>query len=184
MIASEQLIQSLIEQTRQLLNQAEQLKTYDVSILTWKENATTWNILECIEHLNRYGDFYLPLIDKKIQQSDSRPDHNFNSGFLGNYFAQSMLPKNELNKMKTFKDKDPLNAHVNKTVIDKFIQQKILLLDLLHRSRKVSLNKIRIPTSISNLLRLKLGDTFLFFLNHEIRHFKQIERIQAAMKKI
>ena len=24
----------------------------------------SWNILECVEHLNRYGAFYLPAIEK------------------------------------------------------------------------------------------------------------------------
>jgi hypothetical protein len=54
---------------------------------------------------------------------------------------------------------------------------------LLNQSRKVSLNKVKIPTSISNLLRLKLGDTFQFFINHMIRHLNQVNRIQTAMKK-
>lgn len=94
-----------------------------------------------------------------------------------------MLPKEKLNKMKTFKDKNPLNANLDKTVIDKFINQQIKLLDLLNQSRNISLNKVKIPTSISSLIRLKLGDTFQFFVNHIIRHLKQIDRIQEAMKK-
>lgn len=43
-----------------------------------------------------------------------------------------MLPKEKLNKMKTFKDKNPLNANLDKLIIDKFINQQIKLLDLLN----------------------------------------------------
>jgi hypothetical protein len=93
-----------------------------------------------------------------------------------------MLPKEKLNKMKTFKDKNPLNAVLDKTVINKFIDQQIKLLDLLNQSRRVSLNKVKIQTSISSLIQLRLGDTFQFFINHIIRHLKQIDRIQEAMK--
>lgn len=179
---SEELIQSLVEQTRQIINQVEKLRNYDLHTLIWKQHATSWSILECLEHLNLYGDFYLPQIESKIKNTRSGPDAEFMPGLLGDYFAKSMLPKEQLNKMKTFSDKNPLNATLDKTVIDKFIHQQIQLLELINQSRNVSLNKVKIKTSISNLLRLKLGDTFRFYINHIIRHLDQINRVQAAMK--
>lgn len=179
---SENLIQSLLEQTKKIINKAEQLKIYDLHILKWKENEMSWNILECLEHLVMYGNFYLPQIERKIKNSHTKNDLEFKSGFLGNYFAKSMLPKDKLNKMKTFKDKNPLNADLDETVIDRFIQQQIALLDLLNQSRTVSLNRVKIPISITRFIKLNLGDTFQFFINHNIRHFHQIDSIQYAMK--
>ena len=179
---SEKLIQSLLEQTRQIINQAEKLKPYDLSRLTWKEDEISWSILECLEHLNLYGNFYLPQIESKIQNSGTKAENEFKSGILGSYFAKTMLPKRKINKMKTFKDKNPLNVKLDKTAIDRFINQKIKLLKLLSQSRNVSLNKVKIQTSISSLIRLKLGDTFQFFINHIVRHLNQIDRIQSAMK--
>lgn len=174
---SEKLIESLIEQTRQIINQVEKLKTEHLDRLTRKENQNSWSVLECLEHLNLYGDFYLPEMNSKITQSKSVSENTFKSGWLGGYFAKSMLPKDKLNKMKTFKDKNPLNAKLDKSVIDKFLNQQIQLLDLLNRARKVNLNSVRISTSISKLIKLKLGDTFMFYVNHMIRHMKQIERV-------
>lgn len=179
---SELLIQNLIEDTRKSLNQVEVLKNFDLSSLKWKENKTSWSILECLEHLNLYGDFYLLQIEYQIIKSTIKADLEFRSGVLGNYFAKSMLPKEKLNKIKTFKDKNPLNANLNKIVIDKFINQQIKLLDLLNLSRNVSLNKVKIQTSISSLIKLKLGDTFQFYINHIVRHVKQIDRIKQTMK--
>lgn len=179
---SEKLILTLLEQTTQIINQVEKLKSSDLNTLTWKENKISWSILECLEHLNLYGDFYLPQMENKIKNSTAKTDLEFKSGILGNYFAKSMLPKEKLNKMKTFKDKNPLNTSLDKTVIDKFINQQTKLLELLNQSRNVSLNKVKIQTSISSLIKLKLGDTFQFFINHIIRHLKQIERIQQTMK--
>lgn len=179
---TEKIIQSLVEQTRENMNKVEALKAYDLHSLTWKENATSWSILECLEHLNLYGDFYLPEIKTKIQQSNTKSEPTFKSGILGAYFAKSMLPKEKLNKMKTFKDKNPLNAKLERNVIDKFMNQQEELLNLLNESQKVSLNKVKIQTSISSLIKLKLGDTFQFYINHIIRHLKQIERVEKAMK--
>ena len=177
---TEKLIERLIEQTRQNLNNIEKMRGYSLVALNWKADATSWSMLECLEHLNLYGDFYLPQISEKIRTSATKPKPEYHSGFLGAYFAKSMLPKEKLNKMKTFKDKNPLNAPLNKKTIDKCIQQQIVLLDLLDQSRKVNLDKVRIQTSISKLISLKLGDTFSFFINHIIRHLKQIERIELA----
>lgn len=181
---SEKLIQSLIEQTEQIMNQVEKLKNYDLNALTWKGNPNSWNILECLEHLNLYGNFYLPQIEHQIKNSKTQNDMEFKSGFLGNYFAKSMLPKENRNKMKTFKDKNPLNTKLDRNVIDESINQQIKLLEVLNQSRNVSLNKVKIETSISSLLRLKLGDTFQFFINHMIRHLKQIDRVEEEMKKV
>ncbi len=175
------LINTLVEQTQTLMDQAERLKSQDLSSLNWRSKPLSWNILECYEHLNRYGDFYLPQIASKIKQSNTKSEPSFKPGFLGNYFANSMLPQDKLNKMKTFKDKDPLNASLDKNVIDHFLQQQVILLDLLDQSRRVSLNKVKISTSISNLIKLKLGDTFRFYINHMIRHSKQIDRITEEM---
>lgn len=179
---SEKLIQTLIEQSRQIMKRAESLKSLDLHTLTRKENMDAWSILECLEHLNLYGDFYLPQIESKIKSSTTQPDIEFKCGLLGDYFAKSMLPKEKLNKMKTFKDKNPLNAKLDKTVIDRFLHQQIKMLELLKQSRQVSLNRVKIETTLSSLLRLKLGDTFRFIINHNIRHFGQIDRIQNAMK--
>lgn len=179
---SEQFIQQRIEQTRQAINYVEKLKNYDLRTLTWRENETAWNMLECLAHLNLYGDFYLPQIEAKIKNSNTQTEPAFKSGLLGNYFAKSMLPKEKLNKMNTFKYKNPLNAKLDKDVIDKFILQEMHLLDLLSQARNVSLNKVKISTSISSLLRLNLGDTFQFFVNHILRHLNQIDKIEVAMK--
>ena len=181
---TEQLIQNLIEQTRQILNKAIRLESMDTATLTWKHEQSAWNILECLEHLNLYGDYYLPEIEQSIKKSTAKSVADFKSGWLGNYFAKSMLPKEKLNKMKTFKDKNPINRELDKTTIEKFITQQEKLLNLLNASQQVDLNKIRIKTSISNLIRLKLGDTFQFYINHIIRHLAQIDNLLTAQKSV
>ena len=180
-MSSAHLIQTLLEQTRQIINQVESLKYETPATLTWKTNEQSWNILECLEHLNLFGQYYLPEMEHRIKTATAPWEPEFKSGILGNYFAQSMLPKEKLNKMKTFKDKNPINTPLNHSVVETFLEQQFQLINLLNESRKVSLNKVRIPTSISRLLRLKLGDTFQFYVNHIIRHLHQIERIKASM---
>ncbi|KVV14567.1 DinB family protein [Flavobacterium sp. TAB 87] len=177
---SEKLITQLIEQTKQIIAQAKILKGCELDVLTFRENQKSWNILECLQHLNLYGDFYLPEIESKIAKSITTTEIEFKSGLLGNYFAKSMLPKEKLNKMKTFKNKNPLNNKIDRTVIDTFINQQIKLLELLNQSRTVSLSQTKINISISSFIRLQLGDAFQFYLNHIMRHLQQIEKIKSS----
>jgi len=173
---SQDLLNELTKITESHLNRAKELLEIDFEKLNWKENQLSWSVLECLEHLNLYGDFYLPEIKSKITYNKSNPVLNFKSGWLGDYFANSMLPKEKLNKMKTFADKNPNKSKLNKATIERFIQQQNELLILLKKAEKVNLNKVKTKLTIP-ILTLKLGDTFRFIINHNIRHFQQLEKV-------
>ena len=177
-ISTGSLISDLTERTRILLNQAEKLKQTQGEALNRRQAPASWSALECIEHLNLYGDFYLPEIEKAIRNTrHTHPAKIFRSGWLGNYFAQSMLPKEKLNKMKTFKDKNPLGSKLDPSVIDRFTGQQMEILNLLDRARnEVDLNRTRTAISISTVIKLKLGDTFRFLIYHNQRHMVQAFR--------
>jgi hypothetical protein len=174
-------LETITKQVESTIIEVEKLKELDNSKLTWRESDHAWNILECLEHLNLYGHFYLPQMGLKIQESNSVSETDFRPGILGNYFSKSMLPKTKLNKMKTFKDKNPINTTLDTGVIDLFLSQQRQLLQIIHQAQKVSLNKVKINTSISPLIKLKLGDTLQFYINHILRHLVQIDRIKQKV---
>ncbi len=135
-----------------------------------------WSIAQILEHLNSYGRYYLPAIDKAISMSSSKKEAWFNSGLLGNYFTNMMKPKDVFeikNKMKAPKDHTPDTKLNPDKVMNEFMQQQQKLLTLLEIAKGTSLNMIRIPISITKLVKLKLGDTFRFLIAHEQRHFIQ-----------
>lgn len=177
----ESLITDLIKRTQQSMNDAEKLKSLSEKELNWKPSPESWSILECIAHLNYYGDFYIPEIKQRIAQSPTKPESYFRSGLLGGYFAKMMLPKEKLNKMKTIKSTDPINSQLTPEVLDIFTNQQKQLLDLLDKSRNVSLNKIRVPISISKIIKLKLGDTFKVVIYHNQRHLLQAFKVLESI---
>ena len=100
-IPAKSLIDNLIESTKEVINEAERFNQLSIDELNWKPSAEKWSVLECLEHLNRYGDFYLLEIQQRIQKTNNVDGSQvFKSGVLGNYFANSMLPKKKLNKME------------------------------------------------------------------------------------
>lgn len=174
------LLESLIVQTQEIKSLGKKLKLVNIENLEWRESTTAWNVLECVQHMNLYGDYYLETIQRAIQNTDHKMQEDFSSGWLGNYFAQSMLPKQKLNKIKTFKDKDPIGTQLTIEVIDTFVNQQAELIDLLNQAKAVNIQKTKVTISITKWIKLRLGDTFRFFINHNLRHLNQIDRILSS----
>lgn len=175
-LASEKLLENLLEITRENLNAAENLKTQPIDLLNWKQGSEGWSTLECIEHLNRYGAFYLPEMTNKIKTSKHKSSGIFKSNWLGKYFSKSVSYSKKLNKMKTFKSMNPLNSKLNIQTLEKFINQQHQIIELLNKSKNVNLDKTKTAISISKLIKLRLGDTFRVLIYHNERHIKQAEK--------
>lgn len=174
-IQTDAFIAQLIEQIRTQLNKVEQYKSLSPEALNQKATEESWSVLECIEHLNLYGDFYVPAIRESILASKSPASSIYKSGFLGNYFVKSMEPKEKLNKMKTFKDKYPA-SNLKIDVLDRFIGQQKDYLDLLEEAKKINLVKTKTRITLTKFLKLRIGDTFRFILAHNDRHLVQADR--------
>ncbi len=176
-MTSEVLINELIELTQKHMNDVQSFKQLSTENLNLKPSAESWSILECIEHLNRYGDFYIPEIKKRIEDSKHNKSDTFKSGILGNYFAKSMLPKEKLNKMKTFASMNPNNSSLDRSVLDKFIHQQEVILELLTKARNTNLSRVKTSISISKWIKLRLGDTFRVVIYHNLRHIIQAKNL-------
>lgn len=178
---NESMINRLIQLTEENKRAGSEFLLLSDQELNWKANSESWSILECLEHLNRYGDFYLPEIQRVIQQAKPTSNTNFKSGVLGSYFAKSMLPKTNLNKMKTFKSMNPCGSQLNRSVVETFISQQNQLITLLNNALQVDLTKEKTAISITKLIRFRLGDTFQFVINHTLRHVVQAQNVRTQV---
>ena len=176
------LIADLIERTRQNMNKAERLKDLSKKELNFKPDPNSWSVLECIKHLNIYGDYYLPELERRIRDSRHASEENFKSGRLGNYFSKMMLPGEDMKKMKTLKSTNPNGSSLDKRTLEDFIAQQKKMLELLEKARKVSLNKTKTSISIAPMLKLKLGDTLRVVIYHNDRHLLQAFRVLEQTK--
>ena len=73
-IETNKLIAELLLMTEQSSSTVRDLKTLSDEQLNYKREISQWSILECIEHLNLYGDYYLPAIEKQILANKSTPN--------------------------------------------------------------------------------------------------------------
>ncbi len=177
-IQTNQLINELLTKTSESTDAAKKFQSLSEKELNFKNNENEWSILECIEHLNLYGDYYLVEIEKKmLAQKRNAPSGIFKSGIIGNYFANLMLVKDgQIKKMKSPKDKNPVNSELKITTIDRFLKHQERLESLLDQARYVNLTKTKTAISLTKMIQLRLGDTFRFFVYHIERHILQAKR--------
>lgn len=179
-----ELIEDLKSRTIQVKEALNDFRELSLDELNHRNTPSSWSILECLEHLNLYGDFYLPEIESRISNAPKSTNEQFKSGWLGNYFAISMLPQEngKVNKMKTFKSMNPIHKQLTTNVIDRFAAQQDKLLELLEKAKEVDLTKVRTSISISKWIKLRLGDTFRVVIYHNQRHLLQASNVLKTLQ--
>jgi DinB family protein len=181
---SEDLVNQLQADVRQIMAAAEHLQTADPVKLNYCPTEGSWSVAQVLEHLNAYNRYYLPAIEKSMIHISKDTSAWFVPGFLGNYFTKMMMPKNVYevkNKMKAMKSYSPGKGLNVESVFKEFFQHQNKLLQLLDVARRRNMNTIKIPISISKLIRFKLGDTFRFLIAHEQRHMIQARNAIKAV---
>lgn len=178
-----QLLENLLTLTHQIKQEVLNLELLSDTDLNTRPQPASWSILECIEHLNRYGHFYIPEIAIKISTSPYHsPSPTFKSGYFGNYFAKRLLPKVKLNKRKTPRAMNPSNSKLNRSVLTIFIQQQNSLIALLEQAKTIDLNRTKTSTLFGSWVKLRLGDTLKIVVFHNLRHLEQIKSIVHQQK--
>lgn len=181
---SEELIDQLEADVKQIIAAAEHLKTADPVKLSYVSEKGKWSVAQVIEHLNAYCRHYLPLIERSMVYISKDTNAWFVSGFWGNYFTKMMMPKNVFevkNRMKTLKNFIPEKGVHIETVFNEFIQHQNKLVQLLEVARRRNLNTIHIPVVLSKFIRFRLGDMFRFLVAHEQRHIMQARNAIKAV---
>ena len=183
-MGSLELLNDLKDRIKLIISELTNFTSLSESKLNQRRTPKSWSILECIEHLNLYGDFYIPEIEKRIAGSRHPFMKEFNSSWLGNYFAVSMLPgtTGKLNKMKTFNEMNPLGKKLDASGLSRFLDQQHQLLRLLEMAGKVDLSKTKTSISIRKWIKLRLGDTLRVVIYHNQRHMVQAKAVLNELR--
>lgn len=164
---------------RNLEHIKKKFSAYSDDQLNWKPNAAVWSCNEVFAHLNAYATFYHEAFNRKIEQTRFRiPSVTFTSSPLGRSAWQSMKLGKEKNIKRKFnapKDYNPTvtASLVKSDTLQEFTVKQKELLDILEKSVAVNIRKVKVPISISKIVRLRLGDAFLFVAYHNERHMQQ-----------
>lgn len=173
-LATIALINSWKTATFQFMARGTDLYALSDDALQMHVQAGRWSILECVEHLNLYGQSYLPAMATAIRASRSNPVASFHPGWLGGWMARSMAPLPGASRMKTFQKMDPKGKELHRTTIGKYLDQQQEMLRLLELAMHKNLNQVKVPLAFAPMIKIRLGDAFQFMVNHQERHWIQI----------
>lgn len=161
----------------------EVLKTRFVGLsdeqIKWKPLENSWNIQEVFAHLNKFAAYYHETFKKCIQKTRFKiPSENFISSPLGRSAWASMKLGNANNVKRKFKAQRLNNPMFEKSLISGQDTQDLMnhLNELNHifdLSSTVNIRKVKIPISISKIIRFRLGDALLYVVYHNQRHVQQ-----------
>jgi uncharacterized damage-inducible protein DinB len=175
-LKTEELIQQLRTDIERVRAAAQFFKESDKHKMVYSPGSDKWSVVQILEHLNAYSRYYLPAIQKAMTERPTSRSAWFQSGFWGDYFTKSMKPvnvyevKNKMKAMKAYSFPNSLNVD---TVLNEFMQHEDELLRLLDMAQHVNLEEVRVPITITKMIKLKLGDTLRFLVAHQQRHMIQ-----------
>ncbi|MET0637393.1 MAG: DinB family protein [Chitinophagaceae bacterium] len=183
-IKNEDLIAELVALTDNSIAEVKKFLDLDIETLNYKPNPVTWSMLESIEHLNLYGNFYLPEIERQLAKARPKSNCFFTSGLIGDYFVNLIRVKNgSIKKIKSPKNMDPANPHLTYITLNRFIKQQEKLRSLLLDALKKDLTHTKTAISVSNLFQIRIGDTLRFAVYHTERHVLQAKHAwETAIK--
>lgn len=175
------LLDSLIEDSNSINTiLKDQILTRSENQLNWKPSIDKWSVLECLEHIILSGQYYIDQANRKLSRKSPSSIPlviDFKPGFIGNYSVKAMKPGPTgkiSNKMKTFKRMEPGKSDLDqKRILADFTRYQADLLTVIERSKYYNINKVKIRSSIGNLIRFKLGDALRFVVAHNQRHIQQ-----------
>ena len=91
---SHELINDLQKRVTKAAEIVSKFRSLSKEQLNARKTATDWSLLECLEHLNIYGNFYLPEIEHQLLIHKGIPPSTiFKSGIIGNYFTNLVQAK-------------------------------------------------------------------------------------------
>lgn len=165
----------------------QQLKSkfsnYSDDQLNWKPNTSTWSLAEIFAHLNAYAKFYHHALNDRIDRTRFRSTRiNYSSSPLGKSAWMSMKLGNARNVKRKFNAPRDYNPTVNPSLVTGneialLLQGQNEFLGIIEKSVAVNLKKVKVPISISKLVRLRLGDALLFVAYHNDRHMEQAVKL-------
>ncbi len=155
----------------------ESLTAFSPAELNARPGERRWSPLECLEHLNRYADHYLPLLAAKVAAAEPREARRpYRPGLLGKPFALALHPTRRLKRLNCPRKMNPIGSELDApAVVYAFRQNQQTYLDLLTRLDGMDLHGNRIPISAFPIVRLSLGDMLHTLVWHNARHVLQAE---------
>lgn len=170
--------------------------------LRWRPEPESWSVAECLDHLVRTGESYLPEIDRALERAreeDFRAEGPFSRGFLGRWLVRGMEPPPGLRipspgdfLPRIGEDAYPAadaeraappgsgpapDGKPAAAVLSRFREHEEQLASRIRDADGVDLEAVSVPFPVAPFLRINLLAAFAYLSAHQRRHLWQARQI-------
>jgi hypothetical protein len=141
--------------------------------LLQRPTPESWNALECVAHLNRYAEDYMPPLNRAIHRAKAR---RWAPAAAVRYTARGRRLLRRADGNKTYKSPKRynfLNQPLGAEILKSFIINCEQLLRVLQEARKIDVNRATVRKANAWFGRYTVGNLLEFLVQHSRRHVAQ-----------
>ena len=178
---SESFTEALILEVEELRELAEaHFGVLDPTALSWSPGTGRWGVGACIDHLVRTNALYHPLLRagvERLEEKGPSPNVRVRGGAFGRWFATMSGPQPRIRLKAPASFRPAADSPPSGDSLQVFMEQQDRLIDLLGRARGLPLDRFRLRSPVSPLIRFRLTDAFRLTVGHEWRHLRQARNV-------
>jgi hypothetical protein len=150
--------------------------------LNWQSAQGSWSVGQCLEHLCITNEAYLVSIYAALKGRSDSSVEQITPGWFARWFIRSFVEPSPNSKRVSAPPKIRPAAHVDRTVLDRFLSENRSCRELFVRTRGKDVNRIRFWNPFVPGVRFTVGTGFEIIAGHERRHLLQAERVRDSVK--
>lgn len=181
--------QFLAQRYQELENVLEEIKKVCEGLsqdeFNWKPSPQKWSIAECMQHLLIvYGKYQIQLPQNITPLAPKDPSRKtVKSSFMGRIFKSFVNPEKKRKTPAPKSLQPPTNSDYPLILQTQFMDYLQELMRFIAKTDELALdlNKIKIKSSVTALIKFNLGDYFEIESMHNRLHLKQMKRVLEEM---
>ncbi|HET9982152.1 MAG TPA: DinB family protein [Longimicrobiales bacterium] len=144
-----------------------------------------WSIADCVEHLNRTSEAFLPLLHSALSAASGaarQPERRYRRDPLGFMLSVIMPPPVRLVRTKTSRPFEPTAVAPAAELVERFDLLQEEQLRCLRDADGLPLNEISIRSPFDARARYNAYSCFVILPRHQHRHLWQAEQVARALR--
>jgi hypothetical protein len=150
--------------------------------LVWQADEDRWGVGHCLVHLARLNELYRIRLGPALKEARARGREGprpLRGSWFGRWFTSAVGPEAK-RRVQTPPIFRPRQEVVVDAPLESFLAEQIRLRSLVEEARGLDLDRIRVTSPVSPLLRFKVSDAFRILVEHERRHLDQADAVMVT----
>jgi hypothetical protein len=148
--------------------------------LNWRPGLNAWSVGQCLEHLYKTNEAYLPAISSSLLGKPSSAVPEITPGWFGRWFITTYVEPSPNTKRAAAPKMIVPSTQVESSVLDRFLRSNQATRELVRHASNYDVNRIRFRNPFIPFIRFTVGTGLEIVPKHDRRHLLQAGRAKGA----